>query len=85
MPRYFFHVHDGQDFPDDEGTVLANPEAACAESMIAAAEMLRDAALSLWTGEEWTMHVVDEAGQPICDLKFSASIEIAAATVELTT
>jgi hypothetical protein len=77
MPRYFFHVHDGKEFPDREGTVLADPEAARMESMIAASEMLRDAALNLWTGEEWTMHVVDERGQPICNLKFSATIEVA--------
>jgi hypothetical protein len=83
MPRYFFHVHDGQDFPDDEGTVLANTEAARKESMVAAAEMLRDAALNLWTGEEWTMNVVDETGQPIFNLKFSASIEAVQAPIDL--
>jgi len=80
MPRYFFHVHDGQEFPDREGTVLADREAARTESMMAAAEMLRDAALNLWTGEEWTMQVVDEKGRSVCLLTFSAKIEVPALT-----
>ena len=28
MPRYFFHVHDGRDIPDEEGIELASPDEA---------------------------------------------------------
>ena len=76
MPRYYFHVHHGRYHPDEVGTVLADREAACAESMVAAVGMLNEAADQIWTGEPWEMHVVDELGQPICDLQFSASIKI---------
>ena len=34
MPRYFFHVIDGKDLPDHEGTVLANADEARAEAII---------------------------------------------------
>jgi hypothetical protein len=78
MPRYFFHVQNGQYYPDDEGTVLASPEVARLESMAAASEMLVDAGVKLWTGEPWTMQVIDEAGRPVCRLTVFAKIEVSA-------
>ena len=42
VPRYFFHVHDGRDMPDDVGTVLKGPEEARALAVTAAGEALRD-------------------------------------------
>jgi len=33
MARYFFHVHDGEDRPDDEGVELPGPEEARAEAV----------------------------------------------------
>jgi hypothetical protein len=40
MARYYFHVQNGQYYPDDEGTVLASPEVARLESIAAASDML---------------------------------------------
>ena len=78
MPRYFFHVQDSRYHHDNEGTVLASPEAARPESMVAACEMVADAGMALWTGEVWTMQVVDDAGRLVCRLTFSGKIEVSA-------
>jgi hypothetical protein len=72
MPRYFFHVQDGERIPDEEGLVLPGPDAARKEAVVAAGEMLKDSAAKVWTGEDWRMWVVDEAGKPVCALRFTA-------------
>ena len=41
MPRYFFHVHDGVSFPDDEGTELRDLHAARAAAVTMSGEMLK--------------------------------------------
>jgi hypothetical protein len=78
MPRYFFHVRDGLSYPDDEGTVLPDAEAARSEAIEAAGGMLRDAGKNLWNGEPWTMSVVDESGLSVCELAFTATIRLSA-------
>jgi hypothetical protein len=72
MPRYFFHIHDDQDFPDDEGTVLPEAAAARAQAVATAGAMLRDKGETFWDGAEWHMIVIDETGQVVCELRFSA-------------
>lgn len=42
MPRYFFHVREGRDIPDTEGTELSGPEEARKQAVTAAAEALKD-------------------------------------------
>ena len=42
MPRYFFHVIDGKDLPDNVGTVLANAAEARAEAIVFSGAMLKD-------------------------------------------
>jgi len=34
--------------------------------------MLRDKGETFWSGTEWHMIVTDEAGQIVCELRFSA-------------
>ena len=41
MPRYFFHVIDGKDLPDNVGTVLANADEARAEAIVLSGAMLK--------------------------------------------
>jgi hypothetical protein len=55
MPRYFFHVQDGERIPDEEGLILPGPDAARKEAVVAAGEMLKDSAAKVWTGEDWRM------------------------------
>lgn len=72
MPRYFFHVHDSQDLPDNEGTELADRDAAHREAFHMAGEMLKVADRKFLQGDVWEMRVTDEAGKTVCRLKFSA-------------
>jgi hypothetical protein len=73
MPRYFFNVKDGQDLPDHEGTVLADPAAARLVAVFTAGEMIRAHAGQFWQEAEWQMHVTDEQGAKVCDLRFSGT------------
>jgi hypothetical protein len=71
MPRYFFHVHDGRDMPDQEGVALADDDEARANAITAAAEALRDLGGRFWRHPEWQMHVTDEQGTTVCNLCLS--------------
>ena len=71
MPRYFFHVHDRHDLPEEDGAELPDVQAGRAEAIRAAGEMLRDIDGAL-TGEGWTMEVTDEAGRLVFTFRFSA-------------
>ena len=42
MPRYFFHLHDGVDVLDPEGTVLRGHEEAKAQAIMTAGEIVRE-------------------------------------------
>ena len=43
-----------------------------AEAVVLSGEMLRDVGGRFWNSPEWRLCVIDEAGQRICALKFSA-------------
>jgi hypothetical protein len=73
MARYFFHVEDGKSYPDREGVELPDLKSVRGEALRASGEMLRENGLGLWDGQDWEMRVVDEAGQPVITLKFSAA------------
>jgi len=74
VPRYFFHIQDGKDIPDREGTLLADNKAARIEAITTGGAILKDLA-SYWDGTEWRMNVTDEAGTTLFRLRFSADIE----------
>jgi hypothetical protein len=74
MPRYFFHVHDDQDFRDSDGTVLPDAAAARAQAVATAGAMLSEKGDRFWGGAEWHMIVIGEAGQLVCELRFSARL-----------
>ena len=52
MPRYFFHLHDGVDLPDHEGTVLPGAREAKIQALSTAGEIVRDKAKDI--PEEFT-------------------------------
>jgi hypothetical protein len=72
VPRYFFHVYDSVDLLDYEGTELTGPDEARVQAVVTAGELLRDVGGRFWNSPEWQLWVIDEAGQRICALKFSA-------------
>ncbi|WP_210526685.1 DUF6894 family protein [Rubellimicrobium arenae] len=71
MPRYFFHVHDGRDIPDEIGITLSGPGDARAQAIIAVAEALKDLGPMFWQHPDWQMHVIDDEGTTVCDLRLS--------------
>ena len=70
MPRYYFHVRDSRDIPDNEGIELPGPKEARDQAVIACGEALKDLGREFWKSEEWTMTVTDEAGETVCTLNF---------------
>jgi hypothetical protein len=72
VPRYFFNVHDGKDFPDNEGSELAGPEEAREQAIVVAGAMLKDHGAEFWNHGDWRMVVLDESGATVCALRFAA-------------
>ena len=66
MLRYFFHVTDGVETRDTEGTVLRDVDAARAEAIVLSGAMLRDLGGKFWGNGQWQVRVEDEAGNKVC-------------------
>ena len=65
VPRYFFHVHDGVDQPDNEGVEFPSAEEARAQAVTATGEALRDLDGTFWDGDkEWRMTVRNGRATP---------------------
>jgi hypothetical protein len=75
LPRYFFHVHDGRETLDEEGTEFPDADQARAAAVRAAGEALRDLGGNFWRSPEWRMWVTDESGATLCTLTFSSQEE----------
>jgi hypothetical protein len=74
MPRYYFNIRDGRDFPDENGTVLPNAEAARRSAVVAMGEAIKDYSQGFWGHPEWEMHVVDQGGETVCRLRLSGDL-----------
>jgi hypothetical protein len=72
MPRYYFHVIDGREMIDSEGTELADLRQARIEAIHLAGSILRDEGDKFWNGEQWHMDVTDASGRSALKLHFSA-------------
>jgi hypothetical protein len=73
MPRFFFHIVDGQFMVDADGVDLPDMAAVRTEAIAAAGAILKDAGQKGWTGDEWQMHVVDDNKTTVLKLAFSAT------------
>jgi hypothetical protein len=66
MPRYYFHVREGQDLSRDlEGQVLPNAEAARAEAINASREMLGEKLLHGGSLNNRQIEIADETGHVV--------------------
>lgn len=72
MPRFHFHIFDGQDRCDEDGTELPDFQAAQVEAIRFAGEILTDEAHRIALGMEWRMDVTDESNLILLRLDFSA-------------
>ena len=55
MPRYFFHVHDGSERPDTDGTDLAGMGQVRSDAVHLTGEILRDMGGRFWWLPEWRL------------------------------
>lgn len=75
MPRYFFHVDDGELMTDPTGTELPDLATARSEAVSAAGAMLAEVDGKFWNhGTPWVMHVTDTDSQLLFSLHFSAEV-----------
>ena len=72
MPRYFFHIVDGRNVRDEEGTELPSIYVAQAEAIRLSGEVLRDMGVRFWDVTEWRLEVEDERARVLFVLHFSA-------------
>ena len=72
IPRYFFHLRDGREFLDHEGTELSGSDEARAQAVVHSGEVLKESGAKFWKGEEWRLWVTDDAGVTVCALRFIA-------------
>lgn len=77
MPRYFFHLTDGEDYPDLHGTMLEDHAAARIEAVRFSGQLLSERPDKFWSGEEWKMRVTDDKDLTLFELIFIATCSAA--------
>ena len=70
MPRYFFHIMNGQAIIDEVGVELPDMDAVRFQAIRSSGAMLSDGKHA-WKGECWQMLVADENGSIVFGTKFS--------------
>jgi len=70
MPKYFFDIADGQDFPDLRGSELPDLRAARVEAVRYSAEVLKEMPDRFWKHERWTMTVSNHHRRALFTLRF---------------
>jgi hypothetical protein len=80
MPRYYFHLQDGQILLDDTGDELPDLAHAQNEAVRATSDILKGAGratAALWNGTPWRMWVTDQPngeGKTFFTLRVSAEM-----------
>ena len=77
VPRYFFHVADGDNYTDLQGTVLENDAAARREAVRFSGQLLSSKPDQSWSGQEWKIRVTDDTDLTLFELMFTASCSAA--------
>lgn len=71
MPLFHFHVRDGRDWPDEDGTELASKDQARIEALRHAGDMLKDSAAGGPFAKEWQMRVTNDQDRMLFRLDFT--------------
>lgn len=76
MPRYHFHIEDGQPVTDPVAVDFADIDAVRREAVEAAGEMLKVIDGALWNveGRKWRMQVTDDQHRELFALNFSIDV-----------
>ena len=72
MPRFFFHVVNGEFMPDTEGMECADGDKVKSAAVKFAGDVLRDQGLKLWKTGRLDMFVVDSDNKTQLRLSFQA-------------
>ena len=72
MPRYYFNIQDGRDYPDLRGSEYGDLNAARVEAVRFVGQLLVDKAVDFWAGNEWKLEVTDSTGLILFVLVFTA-------------
>jgi hypothetical protein len=75
--RVFFHVQDGHQYVDLQGTELEDISVARTEAIKFAGQLLIDRPQDLWKADEWTMRVTDAADLTLFQLVVLATDDAA--------
>lgn len=70
MPRFFFHIHDGQSLHDHAGTELPDWTSARLHAITIIGQILASEPERIPLGEDWCMEVTDAAGLVLFRLDF---------------
>ncbi len=77
IPRYYFHVRNGNGLvEDDEGRNLPDRDTARAEALKGVRSMLSEDVLSGFLDLQGTIDVVEEAGEPVLSLDFGEAVDV---------
>ena len=79
MPRFHFNVYDGVSDIDKEGVELPDWEAARAQAVRVAGQIIKDGAKRIALGEDWRLEVTDYKGLILFRMDFSILASPAAA------
>ena len=72
MAQYYFHIIDGQFWPDREGTECKDLNEVKAQAVRAAGAMLQEQGGQLWRTGHWDMYVTAEQNRTRLKLSFRA-------------
>ena len=73
MPLFYFHVHDGVDLRDDEGTEFPTLSAARDGGLQMAGRLLAEQDRDFWNVDEWSIDIEDDAHQVVYNLRILAT------------
>jgi hypothetical protein len=76
VPRFFFHIHDHEDVPDDDGLVLSDVDAAEKEAIRGARDILSEEVKHGRLPLCDRIDVEDEAGAIVATVRFRDTISI---------
>jgi hypothetical protein len=77
MGRYFFHIHNGRDFLDEEGTEVASPDLVLPLAMKTAARIMGEDD-TLWNGRGLAVRVTAETGDLVMTVQLTSVVITAA-------
>ena len=69
MARYYFHIEDGAQLPDQLGMELSSLDLAKCEAVRYAGRLICDHAADFWDAGDWNLTVANEAGLTLFTLQ----------------